>query len=208
MVSIDGLLYNNETTRRLLKIYPGEQPVGFQFFGNDESIFRRVIPETLSLQPAVLDLNFGCPVRKVVSKGAGAALLKDLEKMQKLVALVKSISTVPVMAKIRLGWDHQSIVVLDAARAIEAGGADGMTVHGRTRSQGYSGKADWDAIAKVKATVSIPVIGNGDVFDEESARDMFRHTAVDGIMLARGTFGRPWLFQKILHYLKSGEKIE
>lgn len=208
MVSIDGLLYNNSSSLRLLKIFPHEQPIGFQLFGNDEEIFKAVVPKILDNQPAVIDLNFGCPVRKVVSRGAGAALLKNLVELQNIVSLVKSISTVPVMAKIRLGWDSESIVAVDAAQAVASGGADAITVHARTRSQGYSGKAQWEYIARVKETVDIPVIGNGDVFDEDSAQQMFSTTGVDGIMLARGILGNPWIFQKVFRFLQKGQRID
>jgi nifR3 family TIM-barrel protein len=208
MVSIDGLLYKNDSSLRLLKIFPGEQPIGFQLFGNDEEIFKQVVPQILKYQPSVVDLNFGCPVRKVVSRGAGAALLKDLDKLQKIVSLVKSISSVPVMAKIRLGWDSESIVAVDAAQAVASGGADAITVHARTRSQGYSGKADWRYIALVKESVKIPVIGNGDVFDGDSADQMFKSTAADGIMLARGTLGNPWIFRQVLHFLQQDQQVK
>ncbi len=204
MVSVDGLFYQNDSTRRLLQIKSHEKPVGFQFFGDDPEIFRRVIPEAAKLQPDIIDLNFGCPVRKVVSRGAGAALLKDLQRLQKIVVAVKSVTDIPVTAKIRTGWDADSIVVEDAAQAAEAAGADAVTVHARTRSQGYSGKASWDHIARVKDILKIPVIGNGDVFDIFSAEEMFRSTGADGIMLARGILGRPWLFQNILDYMENG----
>jgi nifR3 family TIM-barrel protein len=207
MVSIDGLLYNNDSSLRLLKIFPQEQPIGFQLFGSNEEIFKKVVPQILENHPAVIDLNFGCPVRKVVSRGAGAAFLKNLTQLQNIVNLVKSISTVPVMAKIRLGWDSESIVVAEAAQAVASGGADAITVHARTRSQGYSGKALWEYIARVKELVEIPVIGNGDVFDEVSAQQMFSTTGVDGIMLARGTLGNPWIFLKVLQYLQKGQRI-
>jgi nifR3 family TIM-barrel protein len=207
MVSIDGLLYKNDSSVRLLKIFPGEQPIGFQLFGNDEDKFKQVVPIILGYQPAVIDLNFGCPVRKVVSRGAGAALLKDLDQLQKIVTLVKSMSTVPIMAKIRLGWDSESIVAVDAAQAVASGGADAITVHARTRSQGYSGKADWKHITRVKESVKIPVIGNGDVFDGDSAYQMFKSTAADGIMLARGTLGNPWIFRQILHFMQQDQRV-
>ena len=201
MVSVDGLLYQNSATRRLLEIKPREHPIGFQFFGSDGQLFEQVFPQIQSLQPDVIDLNFGCPVRKVVNKGAGAALLRDLNRLQRIVESVTGLSDIPVTAKIRIGWDWNSVVVEDAARAVEAGGAKAVTVHARTRSQGYSGEARWDFIARAKQAVGIPVIGNGDVFDGLAALQMFRATGVDGIMLARGALGRPWIFREIVNYL-------
>jgi nifR3 family TIM-barrel protein len=208
MVSVDGLLYQNDSSLALLKIHAGEQPIGFQFFGSQENLFKKVIPIIVPLNPALIDINFGCPVRKVVAKGAGAALLHDLKKMEKIVSTVKSGCSLPVTAKIRLGWDQQNIVAKEAALAVAAGGADAITVHARTRNQGYSGKASWEYIAEVKDNLQIPVIGNGDVFDGISALKMFQSTAVDGIMLARGVLGRPWIFQEIISYLQKKEKRE
>ncbi len=205
MVSVDGLLYENHATHELLKILPEEKPVGFQFFGSDPVLFEKVIPDIMELEPDVIDINFGCPVQKVVKRGAGAALLRDVEKVFHLMQAVRGATHLPLTAKIRLGWDWNSVVACDAALAAEAGGADAVTVHARTRSQGYSGEAHWEYIAEVKSRLNIPVIGNGDVFDAESARRMFETTGVDGIMLARGTLGRPWLFKEIITYLESGE---
>jgi len=208
MVSVDGLLYQNDSSLRLLKIYSHEQPIGFQFFGSEPDLFERMIPLILPLQPALIDINFGCPVRKVVAKGAGAALLHDLRKVERIVSVVKSACSLPVTAKIRIGWDQQNIVVKEAALAVAAGGADAVTVHARTRNQGYAGSANWEYIAAVKEILKIPVIGNGDVFDGISALKMFQTTAVDGIMLARGVLGRPWIFRDILSYLQKQEKTE
>ncbi|MEJ2636192.1 MAG: tRNA dihydrouridine synthase DusB [Calditrichia bacterium] len=208
MVSIDGLVYQNEATQKLLRIYPREKPVGFQFFGSDPDMFKRIIPQAESFKPDIIDINFGCPVRKVVAKGAGSALLKDLNLMRKIVESVKASTGIPVSAKIRIGWDMNSIVAVEAARAVEAGGADALTVHARTRSQGYSGRANWEYIAKVKQALRIPVIGNGDVVDGPSALEMFETTGADGVMIARGALGRPWIFRSILEYLRTGKSPE
>lgn len=205
MVSVDGLLYENQATRRLLTVYPGDRPLGFQFFGSDSRYFREVLPRVEALRPDVIDLNFGCPVRKVVARGAGAALLKELNRLGEIVETVARETDLPVTAKIRIGWDADSIVAVDAARTAEEAGARAVTVHGRTRSQGYSGRARWEQIARVKEALKIPVIGNGDVFDAASAAEMFRTTGVDGIMLARGALGRPWIFSEILQELTGGE---
>jgi len=206
MVSADGMLYQNDSSQRLLKIYSHEQPIGFQFFGSDAEIFKNIIPKILPLNPALIDINFGCPVRKVITKGAGAALLRDLQRLEEIVAAVKSVSPLPVTAKIRIGWDSESIVAVEAGQAAEAGGVDAITVHARTRSQGYSGKASWEYIAEVKENVTVPVIGNGDVIDGLSALKMFQSTGSDGLMLARGVLGRPWIFQEIIAFLQ-GNKV-
>ncbi len=207
MVSVDGLLYDNNNTYRLLNIHPGEHPIGIQLFGSDPKIFAKVIPKLEKFNPAVIDLNFGCPVRKVVNRGGGAALLTDLDSLGKIVNKSVTATNIPVTVKIRIGWDWQSIVAVEAAMAAEAEGAQAVTVHARTRSQGYSGTAHWEYIAKVKNAVKIPVIGNGDVFSGPDASDMFRTTGVDGIMLARGVLGRPWLFKQILHFLNKGDHL-
>lgn len=208
MVSVDGLVYRNSSTMKILKIHPDENPIGFQLFGSDPEVFKQALPLLEQLKPALIDINFGCPVRKVVARGAGAALLQDVEKMRQIVRIVKRNTVLPVTAKIRLGWDNNSIVVEEAARAIEAGGADAITVHARTRSQGYSGKASWESIARVKEILKIPVIGNGDVIDGVSALEMFRTTNVDGIMIARGALGKPWIFRQILSYLEDETRQE
>ncbi len=207
MVSVNGLLYKNDSSYRLLRIRPNEHPIGFQLFGSDPDLFHRIIPEIENLKPDVIDLNFGCPVRKIVSKGAGAALLKDLDRLQRIVELIKSSTTIPTTVKIRIGWDDNYIIAVNAALAAETGGADALTVHGRTRVQGYGSKANWESIAQVKDAIKIPVIGNGDVFSGKAAYEMFSLTNVDGIMIARGVLGRPWLFQEILEYLNYGNVL-
>ncbi len=205
MVSVDGMLYQNDSSLRLLNIYPHEYPIGFQFFGSEPDIFKKIIPKILPLNPALIDINFGCPVRKVVSKGAGAALLKDVQRLEEIVVAVKSVSSLPVTAKIRIGWDSDSIVAVEAARAAAVGGADAITVHARTRSQGYSGKASWEYIAEVKQNVKVPVIGNGDVIDGPTAHKMLQSTGSDGLMLARGVLGKPWVFREIIAFLQGKE---
>lgn len=207
MVSADGFVHGNDATRRLLKVHPTDHPIGFQLFGNNPEVFKRTFPDIATFQPDVLDLNFGCPMRKIVGKGAGAALLKDLNSLQKIVETVKQETPLPVTTKIRIGWDEHSIVAIDAALAAQAGGADAISVHARTRNQGYAGAAQWEYIAAVKSAVKIPVIGNGDVFSGGDALEMFHATAADGIMLARGALGRPWIFREIMEYLKTGETL-
>lgn len=204
MVSVDGLLHGSAATWKLLDRGVGESALGFQLFGSNPEVFEKVLPQIEEKTPDVIDLNFGCPVQKVVKRGAGAALLRDLQKLEKIVRVVKQGKT-PVTAKIRIGWDWEHVVVEEAALAVEAAGADALIVHGRTRSQGYSGKANWEFIAHAKAAVRIPVIGNGDIFSPADALQMFRQTGVDGIMIARGALGRPWIFSEMLHYFETGE---
>ena len=207
MVSVDGLLHGSAATWKLLTRGADETPFGFQLFGSNPDVFEKVLPQIEEKSPDVIDLNFGCPVQKVVRRGAGAALLKDLKRMEHIVRVIKQGKT-PVTAKIRIGWDWENIVVEEAAQVVEAAGADALIVHGRTRSQGYSGKANWEYIARAKAAVRIPVIGNGDIFCPQDALQMFRQTGVDGIMIARGAMGRPWIFNEMLHFFETGETPE
>jgi tRNA-dihydrouridine synthase B len=155
----------------------------------------------------ILDINMGCPAPKVVKNGDGSKLLLDLEKAKRIMITAVENSSVPVTLKIRKGWDKEHIVAEEVAKIAQEVGISAITIHGRTRSEFYSGKADWDIIKKVKQSVDIPVIGNGDIIDEETARDMFEQTGVDGIMIGRGSFGNPWIFQEIIHFLETGEKL-
>jgi tRNA-dihydrouridine synthase B len=202
MVSIDGLYYRNPPTRELSLIRKNDHPIGLQLFGSDPEFFKRVLDTVNEINPDLVDLNFGCPVRKVVKRGAGAALLLDLLKVEKIVRVMKNLP-IPLLAKIRLGWNSEHMVAVEAAQVIESAGADGITVHARTGQQGYSGKANWEYISRVKESVKIPVIGNGDVVNADSAQAMFRSTGADGIMIARGALGRPWIFREILETLQN-----
>ena len=155
----------------------------------------------------LLDINMGCPAPKVVKNGDGSKLLLDLDLVEKIVKSVVSVSKVPVTVKMRTGWDENTIVAEEAAKIIEKSGASAITIHGRTRSEFYSRKANLDLIKRVKEAVNIPVIGNGDVIDGISAKEMFEKTGVDGIMIGRGTLGNPWIFKHIIHYLETGENL-
>ena len=155
----------------------------------------------------IIDIKMGCPAPKVVKNGDGSKLLLDLEKAKQIIETAVQNSKVPVTVKFRKGWDKENIVAVEIAQIAEQAGASAITIHGRTRSEFYTGKADWDIIKKVKQSVHIPVIGNGDVTDEESALAMFEQTGVDGIMIGRGSFGNPWIFRNIKHYLQTGEKL-
>ena len=155
----------------------------------------------------IIDINMGCPAPKVVKNGDGSKLLIDLEKAKRIMKVVVENSSVPVTVKIRKGWDKENIVAVQVAKIAEEVGISAITIHGRTRSEFYTGKADWDIIKEVKDSVKIPVIGNGDIVDEETAYQMFEKTGVDGIMIGRGSFGNPWIFRNIKHFLITGEKL-
>jgi len=155
----------------------------------------------------IIDINMGCPAPKVVKNGDGSKLLLDLEKAKRIMKVVVENSSVPVTVKIRKGWDKENIIAVQVAKIAEEVGISAITIHGRTRSEFYTGKADWDIIKEVKDSVKIPVIGNGDIVDEETAYQMFEKTGVDGIMIGRGSFGNPWIFRNIKHFLITGEKL-
>lgn len=197
MVSGKGLYYKDKKTDQLLHIDEAEKPVAFQVFGSEPDILSYTARELDNRDNVILDINMGCPVPKIVKNGEGSALLKNIDLIYDLIcAMVKNTSK-PVTAKIRIGFDDKSICAVEAAKAIEAGGAAAVAVHGRTREQYYSGTADWSQIAAVKDAVNIPVIGNGDVVDGASAMRMFDETGCDFIMVGRGALGNPWIFREL-----------
>jgi len=181
---------------RLLDFLPAERPIVFQLFDSDEDRLLKAARSVLDLQPDVLDINMGCSVRSVSGRGAGAGLLRDPRKVGRIISSLSRAVSVPVTAKIRLGWDDRSHNFLEVARAVADHGGSLIAVHARTRQQRYSGRADWDAIAAVKAAVSIPVIGNGDILRVEDIQRMRDHTGCDGVMIGRGAIGNPWIFQR------------
>ena len=206
MVSSKAIFYNDQKTRRLLNTEGEKRPISFQIFGSDEETMGYTA-KYMSKIADIIDINMGCPAPKVVKNGDGSKLLLDLEKAKRIMKVVVENSSVPVTVKIRKGWDKENIVAAQVAKIAEEVGISAITIHGRTRSEFYTGKADWDIIKEVKDSVKIPVIGNGDIVDEETAYQMFEKTGVDGIMIGRGSFGNPWIFEKIKHYLETSEKL-
>jgi nifR3 family TIM-barrel protein len=209
MVSDKGLMYANEKTKKLLYMTDIEKPMAQQIFGSDlETMVQaaKYIDENSNCD--IIDINMGCPVPKVAIKAqAGASLMKNPDLIYEIVSeIVKTVSK-PVTVKIRSGWDHQSINAVEVAKRIEKAGASAITVHARTRSQGYSGHADLDVIKAVKQAVNIPVIGNGDVIDGPSAKRMLDYTGCDAVMIGRGALGNPWIFREIDQYLKDGTHL-
>ncbi|MDR1271692.1 MAG: tRNA dihydrouridine synthase DusB [Clostridiales Family XIII bacterium] len=209
MVSAKALHYRDKKTEAMLDTGKDEKAVGYQLFGDEPGMLREAA-EMLDARPnSVLDLNMGCPVPKVVKNGEGSALMKDPEKAAKLIEamIVGSGTGKPVTAKIRLGWDAGHINAVETARLLEAAGASAITVHGRTREQFYSGRADWRMIAEVKRAVNIPVTGNGDIYTGEDAVRLMRESGADGVMIARGALGNPWIFEEALAALSGDEYV-
>ena len=209
MVSDKAICYDNEKTKDMLYMTEEERPIAQQIFGSDKESFvkaAKIIEETM--HPDNIDINMGCPVPKVAVRAqAGSALLKDPEKIYEIVKAVKESVNVPVTVKIRSGWDKNSINAVEVAKTCEKAGASAIAVHPRTRSQGYSGKADWNIIKEVKQNVNIPVIGNGDIKTVDDAIKMIKETNCDAIMIGRGVLGNPYLIKQIVTYFKTGEKL-
>ena len=207
MVSAKAILYKNKNTEELLTIDPRENPVSLQLFGSDPDIISEIAKQMEDRPFDILDINMGCPVPKVVNNGDGSALMKNPklagEIIEKTVRAIKK----PVTVKIRKGFDDDHVNAVEMAHIAEESGAAAVAVHGRTREQFYSGKADWDIIRQVKERVSIPVIGNGDLLTAEDVIAMEKQTGCDGFMIARGAEGNPWIFRQILHYFETGEQL-
>ena len=209
MVSDKALLYDSKKTKDMLYMEECERPIAQQIFGSDKDTFVEAAKYVENyMRPDIIDINMGCPVPKVAVKAqAGAALLKNPDKIKEIVSAVVEAVSVPVTVKIRSGWDSNSINAVEVAKICEVAGASAITIHGRTRAQGHSGVVDYDIIKKVKESVSIPVIGNGDIVDIESAKRMFA-TGVDAIMIGRGCLGNPWLIRELVSYFDRGIVID
>lgn len=207
MVSAKAILYKNRNTESLLEIDPRENPVSLQLFGSDPEIISKIAHQIEDKPFDILDLNMGCPVPKIVNNGEGSALMKNPKLAGEIIReTVKAIDK-PVTVKIRKGFDDEHINAVEMAKIAEDAGAAAVAVHGRTREQFYSGRADWDIIRQVKEAVSIPVIGNGDLLTAEDVIAMEAQTGCDGFMIARGAQGNPWIFRQILHYFETGEHL-
>ena len=207
MISSKGLFYNDEKTKLLLDMKGEKRPVAVQIFGSDiESM--KYAAEYISQYADIIDINMGCPAPKVVKNGDGSRLLLNLELAGKIAKEVVKSAKVPVTIKMRIGWDNENIVAVEAAKIFEQAGISAITVHGRTRNEFYSGNADWNIIKKVKESINIPVIGNGDIKNPRDAKKMFEDTNVDGIMIGRASLGNPWIFRDIINELSGSEKKE
>ena len=194
MISAKGLWYRDKNTERLLYMYEDEGPVALQLFGSEPEIMSFAAAKLEERRNVILDVNMGCPVPKVVKNGEGSALLKNPELAGRIIEAMVKETGKPVTAKIRMGWDESSVNAVEVAKVLEQAGASAVAVHGRTREQYYTGKADWDIIREVKQAVKIPVIGNGDIFSGRGALDMIEQTGCDFVMIARGALGNPWIF--------------
>lgn len=206
MVSSKALFYGDEKTKKLLLSEKKEKPLAVQIFGSDVEAIKYSV-RYLNDFADIIDINMGCPAPKVVKNGDGSKLLLNLDLVKEIVEGAVSEAKVPITVKMRIGWDSEHIVALEAAKIIEDAGASAIAVHGRTRSQFYSGTADWNIIKQIKDNAKIPIIGNGDIRTPQDAKRMLEQTNVDAIMIGRATLGNPWIFREVLQYLKTGELI-
>ena len=205
MINAKALCYDDENTKKMLKIEDEEHPVAVQIFGSDPEFMGRAAEIMNEYPNEILDINMGCPAPKVVKNGDGSALMRNPELAEKVLKAVVKNSKKPVTLKIRKGWDDNSVNAVEIAKLAESCGISALAIHGRTREQYYSGKADWNIITEIKNNISIPVIGNGDVFTVEDSINMLNKTGCDAIMIGRGAQGNPWIFKRINHYMQTGE---
>ena len=208
-VSCDALIRNINSTTRKLHIQDAERPAAIQIYGKDVDTMVEAARIAEAANPDILDINFGCPVKKVASKGAGAGMLRDIPKMLEITAAVVKAVNIPVTVKTRLGWDCENKIIVTLAEQLQDCGIQALSIHGRTRSQMYTGEADWTLIEAVKRNprMTIPIIGNGDVTTPERARECFERYGVDGVMVGRASIGCPWIFREMKYYLEHGEEI-
>lgn len=207
MVSAKGLYYQDKKTEELLRISEIEKPCAIQIFGSDPDIMGEIALRLSGSKADIIDINMGCPTPKIVKNGDGCALMKNPKLIGQIIRKVSNNTDKPVTIKIRKGWDQNSVNAVEIAKIAEDNGAKAVTVHGRTREQFYGGKADWDIIKEVKKAVTIPVIGNGDVFTPEDAKNMLDYTGCDAVMIGRGARGNPWIFKRTIRYLETGELL-
>ena len=209
-ISSEGLIRNAQKSVIKLDIFEKERPVGIQIFGANLDSMLQSIDIVEAVSPDIIDINFGCPVKKVVSKGAGAGILKDIDLMVKLTKEMCKRTSLPVTIKTRLGWDENSIKIVEVAERLQDVGAKAISIHGRTRAQMYKGDADWTKISEIKNNprMHIPVFGHGDVNSPEKAKEMRDEYGLDGAMIGRASIGNPWFFNQVKHYLQTGKKIE
>ena len=207
MVSAKAISYHNKNTISLLKVAPGENPVSLQLFGSDPDILSEMAKYIEERPFDILDLNMGCPVPKIVNNGEGSALMKNPALVREIITKTAKATKKPMTVKIRKGFNDESVNAVEIAKIAEDSGAAAVAVHGRTREQYYSGKADWNIIRQVKEAVSIPVIGNGDVVSPQTAKAMMEETGCDAVMIGRASRGNPWIFREVSHYLETGEVL-
>lgn len=208
-ISSEGLIRDAIKSKEKLDIFDYEKPIGIQIFGGDEEAMALSTKIVNATRPDLVDINFGCPVKKVVTKGAGAAVLKDIDLMVRLTKAVVDSTDLPVTVKTRLGWDESSKNIMEVAERLQDVGIKALSIHGRTRSQLYKGEADWDLIGKIKNNpkINIPIFGNGDINSPEKALEYKNRYGVDGIMIGRASIGYPWIFREIKHFLATGEHL-
>jgi len=208
-VNSDGLIRDASSCQVKLKVYDYERPIGIQLYGHIIESMVEACKLATAAKPEVIDINFGCPVKKIANRGAGSGMMKDIPKMVEMTRQIVNATHLPVTVKTRLGWDHESKFIVDIAERLQDVGIKAITIHGRTRAQLYKGDADWTLIGEVKANsrMHIPVIGNGDINGPERAKEMFDRYGVDGVMIGRATYGRPWIFKEIKQYLSTGKKM-
>ena len=208
-ISSEGLIRDAMKSRKKLDIFDYERPVGIQIFGGDEEAMAMSARIVETVNPDLVDINFGCPVKKVVCKGAGAGVLKDIDLMVRLTKAVVSSTSLPVTVKTRLGWDSTSINIDEVAERLQETGIKALTIHARTRAQMYKGEADWEHISRIKQNpnIEIPIFGNGDIDSPEKALEYKQKYACDGIMIGRAAIGYPWIFNEIKHFFKTGEHL-
>lgn len=208
-ISVEGLVRDAEKSVKKLDIYDDERPVGIQIFGSDEKHMREAAEIVEEAQPEILDINFGCPVKKVVCKMAGAGILQDIPRMVELTKAIVDSTDLPVTVKTRLGWNDQTKYVVEVAERLQDVGIQAISIHGRTRKQMYKGEADWTLIGEIKSNprMHIPVFGNGDIDSPEKAVEYKNRYGVDGVMIGRASIGNPWIFREIKHYIHTGEKL-